>query len=673
MKKNIFLLFISILFSLSVKAHWEWTNGPYGGEVQAMTTCSGRLFASTAGAGVFLSVDSGKTWGKSNNGLPSYYYTTHLAANSSTIFSGGSYGLYRSDDFGSSWHLVSSDFVGELLVVDSLVFYHTGSYLHISQNNGLNWTQTTFPQYPGFLNLLGNNLYSISSFSTDIFNLDLGTWSQDSNFNFPDPVYGAFLDQNIMIVSTDVTIAISIDSGITWTSTLHAQHDLIFSFGGRYYSTNGAELLVLDYQTLTWQAAGNFTMAHIISATSLDNKLFFGRRFSDGVYLSLDSALTWKPSNVGLSNEKYINAILAEGAIVIAGNCPTTSISFDEGTTWKDLNVFSDCGHQIIAVQDSMILSIAAGVLTYSLDTGSTWIPISTGLSRIYTIRKDGQNILAGTDQGLFLSNDFGQTWSSRNTGISNLIVEQIAISGQNIYVGTRVNIFSFSSVVYYSPDYGISWNLASSGLPLSSSLHELAMMGSIAFAAIKNSGIYKSEDNGLSWTLISTWPSNNFLSVAVSNSSLFACSQFQGIFFSQDTGRTWLSIQQDLIRGPSQLSVSATHLYAAVNEASIWKRSLSDILLSANELKESTSILLFPNPAQNKLCISLSNKATQKSKIEITNLAGSIVYSADAELSNSSCSKEIDISRFDNGFYILTVADKDGKGVVREKIVVQH
>ncbi|TAH42385.1 MAG: T9SS type A sorting domain-containing protein [Bacteroidetes bacterium] len=79
------------------------------------------------------------------------------------------------------------------------------------------------------------------------------------------------------------------------------------------------------------------------------------------------------------------------------------------------------------------------------------------------------------------------------------------------------------------------------------------------------------------------------------------------------------------------------------------------------------------PNPAINKLCISLLTRSAQKAKIEITNLSGSIVYSDIAELSESTCSKEINIAQFANGFYFITVSDPVSKKVGRKKFVVQH
>ncbi len=81
----------------------------------------------------------------------------------------------------------------------------------------------------------------------------------------------------------------------------------------------------------------------------------------------------------------------------------------------------------------------------------------------------------------------------------------------------------------------------------------------------------------------------------------------------------------------------------------------------------------IYPNPATDKLCISLLTRSAQKSKVEIANLSGSIVYSDIAELSESTCSKEINLSQFTNGFYVLTVSDIGTYKVARKKFVVQH
>lgn len=96
-------------------------------------------------------------------------------------------------------------------------------------------------------------------------------------------------------------------------------------------------------------------------------------------------------------------------------------------------------------------------------------------------------------------------------------------------------------------------------------------------------------------------------------------------------------------------------------------------LITNINKIAKPTSLRLYPNPAQNKLCLSFSNGQSQSSRIEIMNLSGSILYTEVIELSSENCSAELNLEGFANGFYILSVADVSGKNAMRQKFIVQH
>ena len=81
----------------------------------------------------------------------------------------------------------------------------------------------------------------------------------------------------------------------------------------------------------------------------------------------------------------------------------------------------------------------------------------------VYSIVTNGSNIYAGTDGGgFYLSNDNGVSWVAKNNGLTNLIIRSIAFSSNIIVVGTDDGVF-------VSSNYGTNWSQIVTGASVSS------------------------------------------------------------------------------------------------------------------------------------------------------------------------------------------------------------
>jgi hypothetical protein len=79
------------------------------------------------------------------------------------------------------------------------------------------------------------------------------------------------------------------------------------------------------------------------------------------------------------------------------------------------------------------------------------------------------------------------------------------------------------------------------------------------------------------------------------------------------------------------------------------------------------TEVLLYPNPVVEKLSITVSNM-TSVENIQITNLAGKVVYSS-AKSGHSSHLADVDMKAFPAGLYVLSITHSDGTITAREVI----
>lgn len=96
-----------------------------------------------------------------------------------------------------------------------------------------------------------------------------------------------------------------------------------------------------------------------------------------------------------------------------------------------------------------------------SIDHGYSWAEAGSGLSqsvRINSLFIAGSIAYAGTDAGIFISTDEGQTWSG-NSLLPTACVQSLTAVGQQVFAGTR------QAGVFRSKDSGRSWHQIAIGL----------------------------------------------------------------------------------------------------------------------------------------------------------------------------------------------------------------
>ena len=111
-----------------------------------------------------------------------------------------------------------------------------------------------------------------------------------------------------------------------------------------------------------------------------------------------------------------------------------------------------------------------------------------------------GENIFAGTNVGVFHSNDEGQTWTISNSGLLNLNIQFLAIvpnglGGNNLLAG------SWGSGVFLSTNNGISWFPSNTGM--TNSLAGCVMVSDTNLFVGTNCGLFLSTNYGRNWSLV--------------------------------------------------------------------------------------------------------------------------------------------------------------------------
>lgn len=141
-----------------------------------------------------------------------------------------------------------------------------------------------------------------------------------------------------------------------------------------------------------------------------------------------------------------------------------------------------------------------------------------------------GDTIFAGTwGEGVFVSDNNGDSWTPKNNGLTNLIVNSISILENNILIGT------FGAGIFLSTDNGENWIAKNNGIELLEIL-SLAINDNKIFAG--EIGLYYSTDKGNNWIF---WDIGTYIiySIDISNDTVIVGTDY-GIFLSTDNGQNW-------------------------------------------------------------------------------------------------------------------------------------
>lgn len=334
----------------------------------------------------------------------------------------------------------------------------------------------------------------------------------------------------------------------------------------------------------------------------------------------------WQPSNNGM-NGVWVNSVFVEdNNIIIGTKGPFILTSSDFGENWKEI-LLEDTSNGIVSVILNNGIYIAcsngSGVVVSS-DNGKNWTKKNTGLtntnvlslasgsSKIYAGTSGGEifitndnceswsklypkdsikifkkintitvfdnNILIGTNNGVFLSTDEGNNWIQKNSGLffDPLLIYSLVINGEYVYAATYRGLFRSSLEKIVWEEYQIGTVTAqfvtvavedsiiitgrSGDLFISKNggkswdnkkfLHEiqdLKILNKEMYCGTIG-GIYKSTDLGESWIDLNKGIGNTLINTITANSNgLYAATYGNGVFISSDNGDNWKEINSGL------------------------------------------------------------------------------------------------------------------------------
>jgi hypothetical protein len=207
-----------------------------------------------------------------------------------------------------------------------------------------------------------------------------------------------------------------------------------------------------------------------------------------------------------------------------------------------------------LAIEPSAPNTIIAGTdngIYVSHDTGATWAPALTGI-RVWTVgfsAKTPSEAFAGTDgKGVYESSDGGLTWQDASSGLGNLDVRALAFGIDGIAAGTNAGVaLSPNGLVWH--DGGLDrYSIAAVAVAANYPQFTVIAGADGAISGTLASGYLFSSTGGGAWEVLqSGLPAGAVVSsitagqidAAVPKRPLVVATS-QGIFRSGDTGATW-------------------------------------------------------------------------------------------------------------------------------------
>ena len=340
------------------------------------------------GAEVYVTKDGGLHWEKTHS-LPlndTYYQDGEFfggiavnSANKNHLFIGG-YPLLESVDGGATWRSkqpVSLDKRYEgVYFQQNTLFCSTNSGLAVSYDNGRSFVWKNVPQA-----LQINDLGGTSAEKESLGNLYYGENKAPLRFGSRIPLAISAQNQDIMFVGSN-KLHLSIDRGKNWRTI---SDDL----------TNGGKQGNRPYGTISAIAVSPF---------------MFGL-----LYTGSDDGMIYTTDNGGVTWRKIYNA-------------------FPRALRVNHLIASRHQRNRVIATLIATDETATEPFVFMSNDNGKSWTDIRSNLpgSRVNVVKEDpinGQILYVGTDNGLYISFNLGESWQAFSKGLPETGIRDIYIN----------------------------------------------------------------------------------------------------------------------------------------------------------------------------------------------------------------------------------------------------
>jgi photosystem II stability/assembly factor-like uncharacterized protein len=469
----------------------------------AKAASNGKQYVGVWGAGIFTTVNSGADWTENNSGLTNFYINAIEFGRTNELYVGTIGGIFKSTDNGATWNPANNGL--EHLHVKAIktvangnVFVGTyGGGVYVSKDYGASWTQT------------GEGLMY-----RDITSLETTT-------------------QNYIVAGTyGGGIYVSRDGGDTWMRqnsglTNHFINDLKRSpLGYVFAATNGRGVMESVNGGLTWAELDTFMKRSLFpekeplpdfNATTItfnkNGKVVYGTRYG-GVFVHDDVVnFSWVPASTTRGNGVTSVIKGANDNLFAFFSSRNPNYSLGNGDVFEDdARIYphpAPTSRIFYAKNDRMFKIMEDGEVWQTLDYGDSWSMISNIGQKVNDFAMDSLgNFLAGTDSGLYVSDQSATAWSRIKFADTTVYAVQVSpdnhfyLGAYHIYEPSPPGTPVETKLVVVTVNNGNDWiNITPNLLPSHEAPKKIAITkNKTVYVSVGKMAFYTT-DGGTKWT----------------------------------------------------------------------------------------------------------------------------------------------------------------------------
>ena len=544
-----------IFRSLDGGSTWNYS-GLQGFSTPCIETMSnGRVFAGTFEEGLYYSDDAGVTW-TLHPDLPDTTLVLEIDKRDSVIVvSGADDGVFLSTDWGDNFFNIGR--VGEynfdiaISHIDPDIKIYVSGFSQPAKYNSASgiWTAITDPLLDDHI-VMGigaqeNNVYMCRFINSKIVvSTDDGS-SYNELSNNPS---AAEIRSLVVNYNDDAYMYAAIQHSYSFDPT-------VYQYPGISRSTDGG---------ITWEYTGPEAHGMSLAMDPVNPDVIYFSTFSDGLYKTEDGFDTW--TSIRSTNRLVFDVTINPG-------------NSDE-----------------ILISEYDLLGFTFGLLK-STDAGGSWTSVSSdilGASIEYSTINN--NVYVATENGIHLSSDNGDSWSSTPDFLSGENVTALHFYDSLLYVGTEEGELLTIDELGAVTSLTVPWN---STLP----------------TEVKN--IYTSSEA---------------IFVGLNGAEQDTLHSLNGdIWFSTDKGVTWELLTGDLtnsnVFGLNVIAEdNSNRLLVGTYGGGIFRSNAA--ILEVPEIKEEEVISIYPNPGRESINLQIPPEYINNGfEVEIYNSVGQLVF----------------------------------------------
>lgn len=541
-----------------------------------LDTINGFIYIASENNGLYKS-NNNENWTKIHSGKNTknnFIYVNKIKSYDELVMFISEKDIYFSSDYGTNWVNINSNLPKEItfydiLYYESKIYLATNNGLYISEDLGISWNSIVFDGAP---------VYGLYNVNNRIIATIINTFSNPIKFEVyeKDP-----FSDNFNIYANDIfrdLQILNIASYENRVSLLTLETDNFSYNYSLYYSENNGN---------SWDVIMNKESKNLryfaFSMTMNKSNIFIGTLY-DGVF-TLDingenNSLINNGLTANLLNSYYKDDTISITSSINSGIFYNSSqnqewLRSESSPLLLDLQkniIFYNNIRKLLKVKDKFIIATQKGL--YQSADGIVWTDFALSDYNIIDIKMDNNELYALgelTSTYLYLSTDFGESWSSKNLP-NQALAYSLMVDNEEVFVGSSVGLLK-------TVDNGNNWILINSNFVNSDIILSIAKQKNNSIIINNRNGIYISYDGGVSFAkVVSNFGNAQFNKIYTLDNVTIAATSL-GTAFSFDYGATW-DFQNTGLDSPNIMDINNldTNIYAYQACGGIYKSNLVKI-----------------------------------------------------------------------------------------------